>query len=65
MKEIIVKFSDRVFAEFQSDIVLKGMSGNLYGIPDEVCVKIIRAIRDDQSEVELVLKKEKKGTRKK
>jgi len=61
MKEIKIKISDGVLSKINTLLSLKKMSGNTYGIIDEVVGRIMAAINDNKEELTLELKIEKKN----
>ncbi len=60
MKEITLKVSERVCSELKSSLGIRIMCGNAHGIQDEVISKLCRSLEANDSELELVLKDEKK-----
>jgi len=64
MKEIKIKISDGVLSKINTLLSLKKMSGNTYGIIDEVVGRIMAAINDNKEELTLELKTEKKNGKK-
>ena len=64
MKEIKIKISDGVLSKINTLLSLKKMSGNTYGIIDEVVGRIMAAINDNKEELTLELKIEKKNGKK-
>ena len=58
MKELHLKVSDEVLKELRTLSVLKGISGNAYGIHDETINRIVKALEDGDTELVLELKSE-------
>lgn len=58
-KKITLELTDRVYSELKSDLIIKKMSGNLYGTQDEMFMKLMKALRDNEPELALAYKDEK------
>lgn len=59
MKKITITISDRVFTELRTHMSIRRMSGNACGVVAAFLVKIIKAIEDDDSEIDIRMKREK------
>ena len=57
MKKIELEISDMVYEELRDSIGLKKMAGQLYGIPDAVCYRIVQTIEAGE-EYALLTKRE-------
>lgn len=65
MKEIKLSIEDDVFAELKSSIILKQMTGNMYGVLDEFIGKLLKTMDAGDTELHLEFsKKRKKGKKK-
>ncbi len=60
MKEIILKIEDKIFTELEQGIIVKGITGNLFGTHDEFIVLLVKAIKEGKKEVIIYKKKKKK-----
>ena len=57
-KKITLELTDRVYSELKSDLILKKMSGNLFGTQDEMFMKLMKALHEDQAVLLLAYKDE-------
>ena len=58
-KKITLQITDRVYAELKSSLIVKKMGGSLYGPQDEVFMKLMKALKDNEPELYLAYKGEK------
>jgi len=58
-KKITIQMTDRVYEELKSSLIIKKMSGNLYGTGDEVFYKLMDALNNNEPELFLAYKDEK------
>ena len=58
MKTIQLHISDRVLSELKSGAIIRQISGNAFGIADEVIVKLLKSIEENKDEVTLKYKDE-------
>jgi hypothetical protein len=50
--------TDRVYNELKSILIIKKMSGNLYGVADSVLMKVMEALKDGKPDILLAYKDE-------
>ena len=58
-KSIKLKISEKVFKDIQNSLITRGMADNLSGITDQVLIKIMKYITDNEKEVQIEFKKER------
>lgn len=58
MKKLTIEISDRVLAELKTQMLVKQMGGNLYGVLDEATCKIITALEEGAESITLKYKNE-------
>lgn len=51
MKTIRLQISDRVLSQLKSMAIIRQISGNSYGIIDEVIIKLVKSIEENKDEV--------------
>ena len=51
MKTIRLQISDRVLSQLKSMAIIRQISGNSYGIIDEVIIKLGKSIEENKDEV--------------
>lgn len=59
MKKILLKIEDDVYNNFKSEIGIKKICGNLFGIPDQFNCLIIQAIEKGRKEIHIYKEKKK------
>ena len=59
MKELKLKLSDEVFKNLENEMGLKSLCGEVFGMPDEMIIKIIKAIRNDHKSLTLTQRKKR------
>jgi len=60
-KHIKLKISHKVFRDVQNSLIARGMADNTSGITDQVLIKIIKNITDEEKEVQIEYKKEREN----
>ena len=58
-KEITIHITDRAYSELKSSMIVKKISGNMYGAQDEVFMKMIKAIENNEQTLDISLKEER------
>jgi hypothetical protein len=51
MKTITLKISDEIVKELESDMSIKHMTGNLFGLIDGIIITILKTLQDGDNEV--------------
>lgn len=59
MKKITITISDRALKELQTTMSIRGITGESYGLVDAFMLKIIKAIKNEESEIDIRMKDEK------
>ena len=62
MRKLLLHVSDEVLREIKSHCIVKGISGDLFGVCDAILMKIYQAITNGDTEVTLKFKNEDKQT---
>ena len=60
-KKIKLKISEKVFRDVQNTLITRGMADNISGITDQVLIKIIKYITDNEKEVQIEFKEEREN----
>lgn len=60
-KTIKLKISEKVFRDVQNSLITRGMADNISGITDQVLIKIIKYITDNEKEVQIEFKEEREN----
>ena len=60
-KTIKLKISEKVFRNVQNSLITRGMADNISGITDQVIIKIIKYITDNEKELQIEVKEEREN----
>ena len=58
-KTIKLKISENIFKDLKSSLIMRTMAGNKSGVNDQVLIKIMKYITDNEKIVQIEYKKER------
>lgn len=58
-KKLTIQMTDKVFQELMSTLVIKKISGGMYGTMDEFFMKMIRAMEENTPTLDISFKEER------
>ena len=58
-KKLTIQTTERVFKELKSTLVIKKISGGMYGSMDEFLIKMIRAMEENTPTLDISFKEER------